>query len=68
MSHVICVTGKRACLPEDCGGLWGYEDLLEAIQDPNHPQHEEMREWLEDDFDPVAFDVEEVNRQLKKLK
>ena len=24
---------------EDCGGIWGYSDLLQAIQDPKHVEH-----------------------------
>lgn len=32
MTHAVCITGKRACPPENCGGVWGYESLLEAIQ------------------------------------
>ncbi len=33
-----CIAGKRVCPPEDCGGIWGYADLLEAIGDPAHPE------------------------------
>jgi len=56
-----CLAGKRACPPEDCGGPWGYEDLLEIISNPEHEQHEEMVEWLGDeDFDPDYFDRTEV--------
>ena len=60
----VCLTGEKACPPEDCGGVWGYYHLLDAIKDPDHPEHEEMCEWLGDDLDPDAFDLEEVNRQL----
>ena len=59
-----CTTGKRACPPEDCGGIWGYQDLLEAIQDPSNTDHEEMLEWVGEDFDPEAFSIEEVNHFL----
>lgn len=62
--YPVCVKGKRACPPEDVGGVWGYADMLEAVQDPDHPEHEDMREWLGDDFDPEAFDPEDVNDQL----
>ncbi|MEZ5480249.1 MAG: plasmid pRiA4b ORF-3 family protein [Thiolinea sp.] len=59
-----CVTGKRACPPEDCGGIWGYTDLLDVLSDPKHPEREERLEWLGDemdDFDPAAFSAAEVN-------
>ena len=63
-----CLTGKRACPPEDCGGVWGYASLLEAIQDSHHPDHEEMLEWVGGSFDPEAFDLDTVNRELKRLR
>jgi len=63
----VCLGGKRACPPEDCGGVWGYENLLKIMKDPKHPEHEEMSEWAGKDFDPEAFDLEEINAQLAKL-
>ncbi len=60
----VCIKGKRNCPPEDCGGVWGYEDLLEIISDPKHPEHEEMLEWLGVEFDPEYFNLEEINEQL----
>jgi hypothetical protein len=59
-----CIKGKRACPPEDCGGIWGYQNFLEAIQDPSHPEHEEMLEWIGGEFDPEYFDVKETNEIL----
>lgn len=44
--YPVCVTGKRACPPEDCGGAPGYEELLEILKDPSHPEHEDMFDWL----------------------
>jgi hypothetical protein len=61
VKHPICTGGKRNCPPEDCGGIPGYENLLEAISDPNHEEHEELIDWLGDDFDPDYFNVDEVN-------
>lgn len=61
IEYPVCIAGKRACPPEDCGGIWGYEGLLEAIKDPNHKKHETMLEWIGDEFDPEHFDVKEVS-------
>jgi hypothetical protein len=62
------VEGRRAGPPEDVGGVYGYEDLLEAIANPKHPEHEDMLEWLGEEFDPEAFDLEAANAQLQYLK
>jgi hypothetical protein len=68
ITHPICLAGERAGPPEDCGGVWGYESLLEAIADPSHPEHEEMLEWVGDDFDPEALDLDETNKTLRRLR
>ncbi|HSX80706.1 MAG TPA: plasmid pRiA4b ORF-3 family protein [Candidatus Saccharimonadia bacterium] len=65
--YPVCLTGKRACPPEDCGGIWGYASLLEAIRDPEHPEHEERVEWVGSEFDPDIFDLDEINRELQRL-
>ena len=56
-----CIAGKRACPPEDCGGVWGYEELLEIQADPSHERHEEIMEWLGDPIDPESFNHAEVD-------
>jgi hypothetical protein len=55
-----CTGGKRACPPEDCGGIGGYEGFLEAIKNPKHEQHKEMLEWIGKDFDSEYFDTDEI--------
>lgn len=50
-----CIGGRRACPPEDCGGPPGYAALLQALRDPEHPEHESYREWLGATFEPEAF-------------
>lgn len=55
-----CMDGKRACPPEDCGGPYGYELMLESLEDPNHDMHHEMLEWIGGEFDPEYFDFNEV--------
>lgn len=51
-----CIEGKLACPPEDCGGVWGYEHLLEIMANPQHEEYAERMEWLGDNFNPVNFD------------
>lgn len=68
VSYPVCLKGKRACPPEDCGGPWGYADFLAAIQDPSHPEHEEMLEWIDGSFDPEAFDLDQSNQQLAAFR
>ena len=54
------------CPPEDCGGPWGYAELLAAIKDPKHERHGELTEWIGDDFDPDA-DASELTAQVAPL-
>lgn len=66
--YPVCVEGARACPPEDCGGVYGYEDFLAAVMDPNNERHEELLDWIGDEpWDPELFDLEHVNRRLKRL-
>ncbi len=55
-----CIGGRRACPPEDCGGIWGYKEVLKAIKDPDNERYKEILEWVGDEFDPEHFDVKEV--------
>lgn len=66
--YPVCLEGARACPPEDCGGPPGYEDLLQALSDPSHPEHEDIKDWLGDDFDPEALDLVKINRALARFK
>jgi hypothetical protein len=62
-----CIEGKRACPPEDCGGIDGYRRLRKAIRDPGHGEHDEYLTWLGGSFDPDAFDLKAVNDSLRRL-
>ena len=63
----LCLGGARACPPEDCGGFWGYDNMLAILKDPKHPEYKSMNEWLGSKFDPEAFDVEVINKRLARL-
>jgi hypothetical protein len=77
--YPVCLSGERACPPEDCGGLPGYEHLLEVLRQPKHRERSEMVEWLKGHaknyhpFDPEHFEAEAVrfsnpkNRLTKAL-
>ncbi len=58
---------KRDCSPKDCGGTYGFADLLQIIADLEGEEYESMMEWLGGSFDPEAFDLKKTNRFLRKL-
>ncbi|HTO89962.1 MAG TPA: plasmid pRiA4b ORF-3 family protein [Candidatus Sulfotelmatobacter sp.] len=67
LTHARLVAGARAAPPDDCGGISGYEHLLEVLADPAHLEHEELREWVGGSYDPEAFDLNSLNRALKRV-
>jgi hypothetical protein len=65
--YPICTGGERACPREDCGGTPGYQRLLEALADPMHEEHAELKRWAGRRYDPERFDLAAANRALRKL-
>ena len=63
--YPACVAGKRACPPEDCGGPWGYQELLEIVASPDHPERNERLEWIGRELDPEAFSVAKTEQALR---
>ncbi len=63
--YPICIKGKRACPPEDIGGVWGYVEFLEAIKDPGHSEHEDLLKWIGGEFNPEKFNLENINNALE---
>ena len=63
--RLIAATGR--CPPEDCGGPWGYAEFLDAIRDPAHERHAELKEWIGCDFDPDNVDSEELAAHVVML-
>ena len=68
IANALCIGGESACPPEDVGGAPGYEEFLEALADPDHPEHEHLKTWIGRPFDPRAFDIDEVNRRLTQTE
>lgn len=62
------IKAVNACPPEDCGGIWGYADILQMLKKKRkNAEDREILEWLGGDFDPTAFDLESANRALNRL-
>ena len=60
------IAGERDCPPEDCGGIPGFYELLEARGDPKHPDHDEITEWL-DEYDPDELDIFPIEVALGRI-
>ena len=58
----LCVGGKRAAPLEDSGGPYGYKKMLDALKDPSHRMHKEMKDWVNDNFDP-----EKIQSPINKM-
>ncbi|MCX6285245.1 MAG: plasmid pRiA4b ORF-3 family protein [Bacteroidetes bacterium] len=63
----LCIAGKRAGPHEDCGGIGGFNELINHLLHPEKDGYLELLEWLGDDYDPEAFDIANINRNLKSL-
>ena len=69
--YPVCLAGKRACPPEDCGGVWGYENLLKILRDPKKEEYESMVEWLSGwygKYDPERFDNKKIKFDNPKTR
>ncbi|HJH32296.1 MAG TPA: plasmid pRiA4b ORF-3 family protein [Methanosarcinaceae archaeon] len=59
--YPTCIKGKRACPPEDCGGVYGYYRILDVLEDPGDPEYEDM---TCEGFDPKDFSIDYINAML----
>jgi Plasmid pRiA4b ORF-3-like protein len=66
--YAVCLDGENACPPEDCGGIWGYYELLKAVKNPKHKEHRQMLDWLGARFYPGQFDLQKLNATLRGLE
>lgn len=64
--RIRCVAGENACPPEDVGGPHAYFDFVAAIRDPAHEEHASMLRWVGGSFDPIAFDLDDINERLEE--
>ena len=66
--HPVCLAGANACPPDDCGGIPGYYNLLAALANPKHPEHDDLKEWIGGKWDAAWFDLDDINDLLKRFK
>ena len=59
--------GARRCPPEDVGGVIGYDEFLEAVRKPRHPEHRRMLEWYGGPYDPDDIDPALIRRRIGLL-
>lgn len=60
-----CLAGERNGPPDDCGGVPGYYNFVEAMSDPKHPEHRELKEWHGGKYKPELFSVKTANDGIK---
>lgn len=73
MHYPCCIDGSRRRPPEDIGGISGYEEFVEIVNDPEHPEYDDMLLWAEEDsgdgrYDPEDFNLTEINKALARIK
>jgi len=65
--------GARRAPLEDSGGIGGYYGMLDALAEPGHDEHEDLKAWVTwtagpwQEFDPEQLDIEAVNKELSLL-
>lgn len=65
-SYLKCLGGERACPPEDCGGVPGYEAICSVLKDNTHPEHAFTMECL-GAFDPDLFSPSQASAMISTL-
>ena len=66
MKYPECLDGELSGPPEDCGGIWGFENFKEVMSDPKHEEHESMKEWYGERFNPEKFSIRDANREIRE--
>jgi Plasmid pRiA4b ORF-3-like protein len=68
VKYPICLDGKRACPPEDCGGPPGFREFVEAVCNPYHEDHQAMIRWVGYKYDPNEFNIALVNKRMARIR
>lgn len=68
VKYPVCLDGQRNGPPEDCGGVWGYANLLEILKHPEHEEYDSYIDWLGGKFDPNYFNIDRVKVIFQGLR
>lgn len=60
VKYPVCIQGERACPPEDCGGVGGYQDLLRILADPKDDEYDSTKTWIGENWKPEVFNPDQV--------
>ena len=63
--YPVCLKGERNCPPEDCGGIYGFNDLMKILKDKKSPVYAEIKEWVGENYDPEFFNLALVNEEFR---
>ncbi len=70
-ANADCIAGKGACPPEDCGGPWGYANFRKILNNPEHEEYEDTREWVllakGEHWDAQAFDITKAKQAVSTV-
>ncbi len=67
LAYPVLIDAVGRCPPEDVGGPWGYAEFLDALADPAHENHAEMKDWIGETFDPKAIDIKALADDVAAL-
>jgi hypothetical protein len=64
----VCIKGRRQTPPDDVGGMWGYDEFVEVMTNPDADDPQGYRDWFYDEWDPAHFDLDAINRNLERVR
>ena len=65
--YPVCIECLQNFPPEDCGGIPGFYNLLEILNDNDHPEYEEMKIWAGRTILRNSI-YREINKELPKFR
>jgi hypothetical protein len=67
IDYPVFVSGAGRCPPEDVGGMSGFEDFVDAIRNPRHPEHRRMIRWYGGTFEQANINADHVRKVFESI-